>query len=118
LINLERGAVAAKEARAIDFIKSLSHPNVVGIREVLSAAGYLVVCMELGQGTLRDRLRAYRDQGLPGIPGPELVAAMGQAAAGIDYLNAPRHVINGSPGRRVVHQGIKPQNLLLVSGVR
>jgi serine/threonine protein kinase len=116
-IDLGRETVAAREARSLHFMKALSHPHVLGIREVFSVERSLVVCMELGQGTLKDRLMECQRQGLPGIPAVELIALLGQAAKGIDFLNAPSHAIDGAQGVRIVHQDIKPQNLLLVGGV-
>jgi serine/threonine protein kinase len=116
-IDLARGVVAARESRALAFMKGLRHLHVLRIREVRNVGSYLVVCMELGQGTLKDRLSECQRQGLPAIPAAELIDLLRQAAEGIDYLNAPSHTIDGVEGLRVVHQDIKPQNLLLVGGV-
>ena len=111
-IDLDHGA-ASREARALDFMKSLRHPNLIMIQDVFSIENYLVVAMELCQGTLKDRLDVWKGQGGAGIPGQELIGYMGQAAQGIDFLNAPQHLVGGAQGVRIVHQDIKPQNLLL-----
>jgi serine/threonine-protein kinase len=73
--------------------------------------------MELGQGTLKDRLKNCQRQGLQGIPAVEVLDLLKQAAEGIDFLNAPSHTIDGTEGMRIVHQDIKPQNLLTVGGM-
>jgi serine/threonine-protein kinase len=116
-INLDRGAVAAKESRALGFMKELQHPYLLSIKEILNIESYLVVCMELAQGTLKDLLRKCQGQGFPGIPASKLLVAMEQAAEGIDYLNAPHDFVSGAQTGRLIHQDIKPQNLLLVGGV-
>ena len=116
-IDLSRERFAARESRSLDFMKSLRHPHVLSIRDVFCIEHFLVVCMELGQGTLAGRLREYQDQGLRGIPVGELIDSMGQAAEGIDFLNAPLHSIDGTPGVRIIHQDVKPHNLLFVGGV-
>jgi len=43
--------------------------------------------MELADGTLLDRDREAKAQSLPGIPAPELIRYMQEAARAIDYLN-------------------------------
>jgi serine/threonine protein kinase len=116
-IDLRREAVAARESRALHFMKALRHPHVLSIRDVFSIEHSLVVCMELGHGTLRDRLNECQRQGLTAIPAIEAVALLTQAAEGIDFLNAPSHLVDGAQGVRIIHQDIKPQNLLLVGGL-
>src|SRR5207249_6209987 len=55
-------------------------------------------------------------QGLPAIPGPELLEYLREAAKGIDYLNEPRHTVEDKTGVGIQHRDIKPANLLLVGG--
>jgi serine/threonine protein kinase len=98
-------------------VEHITCSRVEHVRDVLSIEQALVVCMELGQGTLKDRLEACQRQGLTGVPAAELITLVREAAEGIDFLNAPSHSIGGAQQVRVIHQDIKPQNLLLVSGV-
>ncbi|MBX7169080.1 MAG: protein kinase [Pirellulales bacterium] len=71
----------------------------------------LVVAMRLAQYSLHDLLKQYRDQGRRGIPLPELMGYMRDAARGLDYLHDPKD-IDGNPLDAVVHCDIKPQNIL------
>ena len=65
--------------------------------------------MELCDRSLQDRLAEALDQKLPGIPLPELLSYMSDAANGLDALNA----------KGVQHRDVKPANLLLLdSGVK
>src|SRR5262249_3791730 len=52
----------------------------------------------------------------PGIPAPQLLKYLRDAARGLDYLNEPRHTVDGKAGVGVQHRDIKPANLLLVGG--
>src|SRR5262249_6420915 len=50
------------------------------------------------------------------IPLEELLGYMEEAAAGIDFLNEPRHNLGGGLHIAIQHCDIKPQNILLVAG--
>src|SRR5205807_3850059 len=67
---------------------------------------FLILALELGEGTLMDRLKEVQAAGLPGIPPAELLDHMRDAARGLDYLN----------GRGIQHRDVKPHNFLLVGG--
>ncbi len=66
----------------------------------------LVSAMTLGEGTLMSRLKQCQAQGSRGIPRPELLRYMLEAAKGLQYLN----------DRKMHHCDVKPENLLLVGG--
>jgi serine/threonine-protein kinase len=112
-VDLDQGH-AAREARGLDYMKSIHHPHLLEIRAIVPIRSALIIAMELAGGTLMDRLHDARKCEHAGIPGRELIAYMRQAADGIDFLNSPRHCIDGTPRVRIVHQDIKPHNLLLV----
>ncbi|MBX9628636.1 MAG: serine/threonine protein kinase, partial [Gemmataceae bacterium] len=105
------GAKRAHELGSLELVRGLRHAHLLPVFGAWERDGYLVVGMELADETLADRLARATASGLPGIPFPELVEYMGQAARGIDYLNGPGRP-GGGPGVR--HCDIKPQNLLLV----
>jgi serine/threonine-protein kinase len=105
---------AAVEARALELMKQLRHPHLLTLVGYWRTAQLLIVALELADGTLTDRLQHCRAQRLPGIPRGELLEYMVEAAKGIDYLNDPRHGVDGK--QSVQHRDIKPANLLLVGG--
>ena len=74
---------------------------------------YLVIAMSLADGSLEDVLTKSREQGLDGIPIDRLLEYIREAAKGIDFLNEPRHLVNGEKVG-VVHRDVKPANLLLI----
>jgi serine/threonine protein kinase len=97
------------ELRALEVMKGIRHPHLLGMFGAWQQDGLLIVAMELADGTLLDRLHAAQERGSPGIPGTELLEYMRDAARGIDHLNA----IN------VQHRDVKPPNLLVVgNGVK
>ena len=70
-----------------------SHPpaNLLNQFGAWQLGVWLIIGMELADRSLLDRLREAVARGLPGIPGPELLENMVEAAKGIDFLNEPRH---------------------------
>jgi serine/threonine protein kinase len=104
---------------AILEIKNIRHPNVVeinrtwlrntqgnafGLTQARPLAGWHVIfIMELATKSLWDRLQECLKGQSPGIPRPELMDYMREAAKGIDYLS----------GQGILHGGITPRNLLL-----
>ena len=112
------GTAAQVEERALAFFTTVRHPNLVALLGSWHVPGFLMIAMDLADGTLLDRYSSARAGGRPGIPFSELVEYVEQAARGIDYLNAARHYPPSADGRAVAfqHRDIKPQNLLLVGG--
>jgi len=101
------GKVSVAEQRALELMKTLRHPNLLALHGTWQQGEWLILAMELADGTLLDRLRqATNEQSLPGIPLAELLRQMRSAAEGLDYLNA----------QGVQHRDVKPHNLLLVGG--
>ncbi len=101
------GKVSVAEQRALELMKQLRHPNLLALHGTWEYGDWLILAMELADGTLLDRLRqAVKAQRLPGIPLPELLRQMHAAAEGLDHLNA----------QGVQHRDVKPANLLLVGG--
>jgi serine/threonine protein kinase len=103
---------AAKEIRSIQAVRQLEHPNLIHIEQVWCHLGYIIIAMELADGSLLDLLDAYRAEFGSAIVGEQICLYLSQAAEGIDFLNARQHMLDG---RRVAfqHCDIKPSNLLL-----
>jgi serine/threonine protein kinase len=89
-VNLS-GRLGVAELRSLDLLKDLRHPNLLSTFGAWHVGNSLVIAMELGEGTLLDRLFSAKEQRLPGIPFEELMRHMAGAAVGIDYLNTPHH---------------------------
>src|SRR5262249_42219610 len=101
-----------KEIRSIQYIRQLDHPHLIRIERVWCHLGFVVVAMELAEGSLHDLFNlSLEENGMP-IPAPLVLQCLSQAADVIDFLNARRHIVGG---RRVAfqHCDIKPSNLLL-----
>jgi serine/threonine protein kinase, bacterial len=103
---------AAKEIRSIQAIRNLEHTNLIRIEQVWCHLGYIIIAMELADGSLLDLLDAYLTEFRTPIIGEQVCMYLSQAAEGLDFLNSRQHMLDG---RKVSfqHCDIKPSNLLL-----
>ena len=106
------GLAAAKEIRSIQAIRGITHTNLIRIEQVWCHLGYIIIAMELADGSMLDLLDAYLTEFKTPIVGEQVCMYLGQAAEGIDYMNIRQHMLEG---RKVAfqHCDIKPSNLLL-----
>jgi serine/threonine protein kinase len=106
----------ARELRSVQSFQNLEHPYIVKTHAAWSVPGYIVINMELAEGTLLDLMQLYNDDlGQPLDPAV-LCLYLWQVAEALDFLNARRHVRDG---RRVgfQHGDVKPNNILLFGDV-
>jgi hypothetical protein len=101
----EDGRPADQELKALNRIKSVRHPFILSLERYDIIQGQLVIVMELADRNLWDRYRECADQGLPGIPRPELLRYLEEAAEALDLMNS--HY-------QIQHLDVKPQNLFLI----
>lgn len=99
--HLEDDTLVERFVRERSILVGLRHPNVVGIRDLVVEGERLAIVMEyVGGGSLRDTLRE-RGPLRPAV-------ALRVVAAVLDGLAAAHD-------RHVVHQDVKPDNVLLAS---
>jgi serine/threonine-protein kinase len=105
-------AMATKEVRSFQALSQLRHTNLLRVYQVFLQSGYLVIAMELADGSLLDLLDAYLDEYGMAVPAECVCDYFAQAAKAVDFLNAMRHPYDG---RRVAfqHCDIKPSNILI-----
>jgi serine/threonine protein kinase len=108
----ESPLAAVQEIRALQAIRQLRHPNLLRIDNVWSMPGWLVVVMELADGSLYDLLEIYASELDTPIPPDHLCFYLRHAAAAIDFLNTRQHP-HGDQRVAYRHCDIKPSNLLL-----
>jgi serine/threonine protein kinase, bacterial len=109
----EQSVNATMEVKGLEAIRKLRHRNLLVVDQVWCNAGYIVLSMELAEGSLLDLLGVYlTEMGMPIVP-KHLCHFLTQAAYAIDFCNTRQHLIEG---RRVAvrHCDIKPSNLLLM----
>jgi serine/threonine-protein kinase len=112
-METRNSASSVKEMRIIQAIQKLSHRYLLRINHVWSIPQYIVVAMELADGSMLDLMDAYQTE-YRSPPPPELILRyMRQAAEGLDFLNARQHQFDGRPVS-FIHCDVKPSNLLLV----
>jgi serine/threonine protein kinase len=107
---------SAKETRIIRAIQKLSHRHLLHIQHVWSIPDYIVVAMDLADGSLFDMLDLYQAEYNTALPPALATGYLKQAALALDFLNARRHTFDG---RTVgfMHCDVKPSNLLLVGEI-
>jgi serine/threonine-protein kinase len=111
-VKCKNTTMATKEVRSFQALSGLYHPNLVRVYQVFLQADYLVIAMELADGSLMDLLDVYAAEKGTAVQ-PELVCQhLSQAAVVLDFLNSYQHTYEG---RRVAfqHCDVKPSNILL-----
>jgi serine/threonine protein kinase, bacterial len=104
---------AAQEVRAIQQLSGISHKHLIRIDKVWCQPGYVVLAMELADGSLTDLLEAYITEFGTSVAPAQVCQYLHQAAQAIDFLNTRHH---HSGGRLVSfrHGDVKPSNILIV----
>ncbi len=107
-------ASTAREIRSMQAISQLEHPNLLRTRQVWSLPGYIVIGMDLAEGSMLDLMNLYAEEFDQRIEFEKLTLHLMEVAQGLDFLNARRHLADG----RTVgyqHGDIKPNNILLLN---
>jgi serine/threonine protein kinase len=111
-VKCKNSSLATKEVRSIQALGRLYHPNLVRIHEVFLQGEYLVIAMDLADGSLMDLFDLYASEQGTAVTPALVCQHLTQAAFALDFLNSYQHV---HEGRRVafLHCDIKPSNILL-----
>jgi serine/threonine protein kinase, bacterial len=104
------------EIRALQAVRQLKHPNLTRIERVWVHLGYIVIAMELAEGSLADLYDAHAEAENAPLGVEHVLFFLAQAADALDFLNARKHRIDGMTVA-VQHCDIKPSNLLLFGDI-
>jgi serine/threonine-protein kinase len=108
-----RARGAAKELRSVQVLQERAHAHLIRIDRVWCAADFLIVAMELADGSLTDLLDVYRTDRGTALPPNHLLPLLTQAAEALDFLNNRQHLVHGQ-WVTIQHCDVKPHNLLMV----
>jgi serine/threonine-protein kinase len=107
---------APQEVRNILNVRLREHPHLIRVDRVWADRGYIVVVMELADGSLQELLGiCRRDYGTP-VPPDHVCYYLSQAAEALDFLNTGQHKVGGNLVG-IQHCDIKPSNILLCGDV-
>ena len=95
-----------RELQALELIRTLRHMFLLQTHRYWALKDRVVMVMELADDSLDDWYRRCKAEGKTGIPVPELIAYLREAAEALDYMHS----------KGVLHRDIKPGNLLRLSG--
>jgi len=112
----KNSTTSVREMRIIQAIQKISHRNLLRIEQVWSIPDYIVVAMELADGSLFDLMELYRTEYRTTLSPSLTVGYLRQVATALDFLNARRHTFEGKQVG-FQHCDVKPSNLLLVGEV-
>lgn len=109
-------STTARELRSVQSFQTLEHPYIVKTHALWSVPGYIVINMELAEGTLLDLMHLYHEELHQPLDPKVLCLYLWQVAEALDFLNARRHLRDG---RKVGYQhgDVKPNNILLFGDV-
>jgi eukaryotic-like serine/threonine-protein kinase len=97
-------ATVEDELKAVQIVKAIRHPFLLAVESVEILDGELVIVMELADCSLHDVLACYRAAGRPGIPRPQVLGFVRDAADALDLMNF-QHGLQ--------HLDVKPGNLFV-----
>jgi serine/threonine protein kinase len=106
-------SAVANEIRQLLHVRELKHPHLIQLYNVFAARNYIILSMELADGTLEDLHNEYRSQDHSHLPPDMLCDLLDQAAAALDFLAAQR-LRSGFQQIGLQHCDVKPTNLLLL----
>jgi serine/threonine protein kinase len=104
---------AKQELRSIQVVQEACHDHLIRIDSVWCAGGFLVVAMELADGSLADLLDVYLAEFGAPLPPGHLLPLLTQAANALDFLNTRRHLIHGE-WVTIQHCDVTVRNLLVL----
>ncbi len=113
IVPLSNG-LGRREMANLRILRALRHPNLLAYFGAWQTESRLIIGMELADRSLWDRFVEARTAGLAGLPRSELLAILGDVAQVVDFLNEPRHELEGRAGVAIHHRDIKPQNIMLI----
>jgi serine/threonine protein kinase len=105
-------SAAAQEIRSIQVVRGLRHAHLARVEQVWCSPGYVVVAMELADGSLLDLLEAFQMEFHTPPAARDVCNCLTQVARALDFLNARQHLLDGQRVG-IQHGNIKPTNLLL-----
>src|SRR5207249_2943340 len=82
------GGALDQELGALERVKALRHPYLLGLDRAEVCGPDLLMVMELADKTLQDRLAECTEAGSAGIPRDELLPLLAEAAEALDLLAA------------------------------
>jgi serine/threonine protein kinase len=111
-VRCKNSIAAAKEVRSFQSLRGFYHPHLLRIYEVFLQADYLVIAMELADGSLMDLFDAYAVEYGTAVEPEVACNYLWQVATALDFLNSFQHEHDG---RCVAfqHCDIKPNNILV-----
>jgi serine/threonine-protein kinase len=107
-----RQRIAPDEVRILQTVRQLSHPNLISIHRVWCHLGYVIVAMELADGSLADLHTTSCATLGTSLPPEQACLLLSQAAGVLDFLNNRVHSLDGR-AVSIQHRDVKPSNLLL-----
>lgn len=106
-------AAIAGEVRLLRSLTGLNHPHIIPLTGVHSWGKYLILMMELADGSLEDLHRTYQGKTDGNMPADHALDLLEQAAQALDFIGTAK-LTNATGSRGLQHCDIKPSNLLLV----
>jgi serine/threonine-protein kinase len=108
----DKGPAHSIEMRSLQVVRQLPHRHLVRIHRVWFNWGYIIIAMELAEGSLLDLLQLHQAEFGRSLSAKDVCRYLIQAADALDFLNQRRHHLDGRL-TAIQHRDIKPSNMLL-----
>ena len=108
------GRCGQSELEALELIKRVRHPHLLGVHGYWLQRDALIIACELADESLQSLLDRSLSMGHAAIPVDDILRYLDDASEALDFLGRPIHRVNNHCVR-IQHRDIKPANLLLQS---